>query len=240
MIVRRLSSNGITSFEDFLDSLLTDSPQNVPTHILTDPVYSEDIEEEIEIELTTFNNRFAAAKCLYDVFSKSKLTKVEHDKGIWTWLSLFFFDQLCPPDLQGVRRPGERARWIPVSDNYRKYYRHLLAGPYRLYRAHRDNPERVLALLCGPLHAPGDVVEQLASRMELVTNRGLMEVATFFYVDPRTKKYKRGAGGKGSGSPRRLAEVINQFDITWDLYSMAASDLLRMLPKEFDKFRVHQ
>ncbi len=237
MIVRRLNNNGIVLFEEFLNSLLTDSPQDIPTYILNDPATSEFIGENIEVELKPYNNRYEAAKYLYDRFSQSGLVKLERDKGLWTWLSLFLFDQLCPPDKQGIRKPGERARWIPVPENYRKYYRHLLAGPYLVYRAYRDNPQSAMALLCGPLHTPGDVVEQLASRIELVTNKGLMEVATSFYVDSGTNKYKRGAGSKGSGSPRRLAEVINQFDVTWDLYSMASSELARMLPKEFDKFR---
>jgi hypothetical protein len=45
------------------------------------------------------------------------------------------------------------------------------------------NPHRALGLLCRPLDSPGDVVEQLASRQELVTNRGIIELATRLYVD---------------------------------------------------------
>ena len=76
-----------------------------------------------------------------------------------------------------MRKPGALARHIPEPGNFQRYYRHLLAGPYRIYRAHRDDPQRALALLCQPLDSPGDVVEQLASRQELVTNRGIMELA---------------------------------------------------------------
>ena len=43
--------------------------------------------------------------------------------------------------------------------------------------------------------APGDVAEQLASRIEFVSNRALVEVASRLYVDSTTGKLKRGAGG---------------------------------------------
>jgi hypothetical protein len=73
----------------------------------------------------------------------------------------------------GHRKPGERARHIPDATNFLRYYRHLLAGPWRTYRTHRDDPGRARVVLCQPLHTPGDLVEQLASRQELVTNRRL-------------------------------------------------------------------
>ena len=109
-------------------------------------------------------------------------------------------------------------------------------GPLFIYRAHKDDPQRARALLCGPVSAPGDVAEQLASRIEFVSNRGMVEVASRLYVDPATGTLKRGAGGKGAGSPRRLADVINQFDLTWDLYGMSADGMLSLLPKEFKRF----
>lgn len=64
-----------------------------------------------------------------------------------------------------------------------------------------------------------------------------MRVATDLYVDPSTGKAKSGAGGKGPGSARRLADMVNQLDLTWDLYAMFPKGLLTLLPKEFDRFR---
>ena len=55
-------------------------------------------------------------------------------------------------------------------------YQHLLVAP--IASIARDDPQRALALLCQPVDSLGDMVEQLASRQELVTNRGLMELAT--------------------------------------------------------------
>jgi hypothetical protein len=224
-------------FGEFLDSLTTPSPQGYPEEILIDTATSDIVEPKIEIEKKIFANRLEAGKYLNECFSPASIAGIDNQRGLWAWLALFFFDELCPPDAQGRRKPGERARWVPAVGDFRKYYRHLLAGPYRIYRAHRDKPERAMALLCTPLHQPGDIVEQLASRQELVTNIAVMEVATALYIDSPSGQPKRGAAGRGPGSARRLADIFNQFDVTWDLYAMTSDDLLNMLPREFSRFR---
>lgn len=237
MKLRRFNATGIKRMVEFLDSPMQDLPQPWSEDLLSNPQTSEPVTPEINIEGRNFNSRFEAAEYLHECLSDKGIPDLEHDKGLWSWLALFYFDQFCPPGKDGMRKLGEKARWIPEVTNYRNYYRHLLAGPYRIYHAHGDNPARALALLYGPLHQPGDIVEQLASRQELVTNKSIVEAATLLYYDPKTNKAKRGAAGRGPGSARRLADIFNQFDVTWDLYSMDSRDLLEILPTEFDRFR---
>jgi hypothetical protein len=235
--LRRLNDTGIQRFTEFLASLETDVPQGRPVGILTDPATSDALTAVVEVDERTFGSRVEAARYFDERFSGAGLKNVERDRGLWAWVSLLYFEELCPPGAHGRRKPGALARWIPEVSNFQRYYRHLLAGPYRIYRAHRDDPKRAMALLCGPLDRPGDIVEQLASRQEIVTNWAVMASATALYVDPATQKPRRGAGGKGRGSARRLADVLNQFDVTWDLYAMDATHLLQLLPREFERFR---
>jgi hypothetical protein len=224
-------------FEAYLDSLTSDTPGELPITILDDETTSEPTEHDVDVEQRQFPNRLAAGKYLVETLSSSRISDIGNVKGLWAWLSLFYFEQLCPVDKSGRRKPGQRARWIPAVGDFRKYYRHLLAGPYRIYRAHRDDPSRALSLLCGDLNTPGEIVEQLTSRQELVTNNAIVETATTLYVDPDTSQPKRGAAGKGPGSARRLADIMNQFDVTYDLYSMGAGDIIAMLPPEFKRFK---
>ena len=237
MILRKLNDAGIQEFESFLDSLTTDNPLPIPQSILADPTTSESLPVEVDVTPQVFGNRFKLAQYLNDRLPNAGVRELEKDKGLWAWLSLYFFDELCPVGRDSRRKPKDRARWIPATTNYRKYYRHLLAGPYRIYRAHRDDPSRAWGLLCGPLDRPGDIVEQLASRQEIVTNKAVVETATRLYIDSKTNRPKRGAAGKGEGSARRFAEMLNQFDVTWDLSVMKSSDLIGILPREFDNFR---
>lgn len=237
MNLRRLTDVGVSRFKAFLDSVSTDRPDPYPEDLLEDDEGAILVEPRVQVEQMKFSNRFEAAAYLDQQFTKARLQGIENDTGTWAWLALFYFEQLCKQDAEGNYRPGEMARWIPENDNFRKYYRHLLRGPFSIYSAHGEDPTRALALLCGPLQEPGDVVEQLSARQELVTNAGVMKAATVLYYDAEKKKLKRGAGGRGPGSARRLADLFNQFDMTWDLYGMTPENLLKLLPGEFDRFQ---
>jgi hypothetical protein len=190
----------------------------------------------LEVEARTYGSRLEWGQYIDAVLSELSTRALQADIGVWVWLTLFYFDQVCPADGNGKRKVGQRARYVPSSTNYRTYYRHLLQGPWRIVRAHRENPDRVLGVLAGPLYRPGDIAEQLASRQELVTSGTVMECASALYIDPVTRAMKRGAGGAGRGSPRRLADILAQFDVTYDIYSMNVAALLAMLPSEFSRF----
>lgn len=236
MILRRLNSNGIEAMEEFLDSLNTDEPLPYPKYLLTESDYSRPVDPDVELESRQFGTRLDLAKYLTTQLSSIEIADPALERGIWSWVALFYFPFICPQK-RGVRKPGERARWIPSTDDFRKYYRHLIAGPCRIYQMYKDDPKRALVLLCSPPGEPGDLVEQLASRQEVVTNRALIYAATSLYIDPATSKPKRGSAGRGPGSVRRFTDVINQFDLTWDLYSMSTEQVLAMLPQEFSRFR---
>lgn len=236
MRVARLNSSGIATFAGWLETLKTGGSLQAPVSLLTNLQTTEAFNAEVDVEVRGFANRFEAAEYLHARFAAAGLTDIERDGGLWAWLSLFYFDAVCPLGKGGIRKPGAVARHILEPGNFQRYYRHLLAGPYRIFRAHRENPMRAFVLLCQPLDSPGDVVEQLASRQEVVTNPGILELATKLYVDATTQRIKRGAGGKSSGSARRLYDVIDQFDLTWDLYASSGTELAAVMPKEFVKF----
>jgi hypothetical protein len=152
----------------------------------------------------------------------------------WSWLAIQLFDVLCPV-VNGRRKVREDARYILLPQDFRKAHRHLLAGPFLLYLAHNDSPGSVRGLLATRPESPGEVYEQLASRKFLVTSGAVVTVATRLYLDDGGA-LKRGAGGDGAGTPRRLGDVLQQFDKTYDLQAMSPETLLTLLPKEFGRF----
>lgn len=236
MKLSRLNQKGIALFAQYLADLRKAPKMPPPVELLIDPESSDEV-ADCDVPEKHFMSRAEAGSWLQGLFESAGLIGVAKDKGLWAWLSLRFFDAVCPADGHGHRKPGETARHIPDVENFLRYYRHLLAGPWRISRAHREDSELALAVLCQPLHKPGDIVEQLASRQELVTNRAFMAAATKLYVDSETRIPKRGAGGKSKGAARRLADFCNQLDVTWDLYAMEAGELLAKLPDEFKRFK---
>jgi len=158
---------------------------------------------------------------------------------LWNWLGLFYFNQLCQPSPNGTRKPGKNYRYLlpPVTstDHFRHYYRHLLAGPYRVLRLH---PEGARALLSNSVDEAGDFNEQVASRLELVTNRAFVGAIDALYFDSDKDKPKRGAlNYKKPGTLRRLIDLHSQLDMTYDLYSLSTAQFLQLLPREFERWR---
>ena len=238
MRLHRFTDDGIKRFSQFLDSLSLDASLAVPIELLTDASCVVPVASGVEVQPREFSNRMDAARCLDGVLSGMPGSNVERDVGLWGWLSLFYFDLLCPPDGRGHRKPMERARWIPAVDDAQRYYRHFLAGAYRVYVAHRDDPNRAMVLLHVAYPVVGHFWYQLASRQELVTNPAIMEAATELYLQKPENRAKRGATSeKTPGSVFRFAAVLNQFDPVWDLYAMKKEQILNLLPSEFDRFR---
>ena len=235
--LRKLNQKGIGALQQFLSEIVLDPDKSVPVALLDNADTSDSVSVSIVVEPKSLASRMEAAEYLAGLFAQSE--KIALDPGVWAWLSLFYFDQLCPKRKDGTRKPGEIARWIPSGHAWR-YYRHLLAGPYLIYRAFRDDPKRAAVVLCGPLDTPGDFVEQLASRQDFVQNRAVIEAATKLYLNLKTGKPRRGTADTKHrpGTLRRFIDIINQLDPTWDLYAMTADQLLAKLPQEFNPYKV--
>jgi hypothetical protein len=231
--IRVLNETGLLKFRDYLMQLGTTPSLDPTTEWLTDPATSNAFSPEVQIDNRNFETRFQLAQYLYG-FAPLREPAVRQNIGLWSWLSLLFFDQLCPKDNEGNRTPREVYSYI-LSRDYRHYYRHLLATGFFIYDVHREHARVVLF---PAMNTHGDFVEQLASRMELITNRGLIEAVDMLYYDASgTGSPKRGATNrKKKGTLRRLIDILGQLDLTYDLYGMTASQLLDLLPNEFDRW----
>lgn len=235
-MIRRLTVEGIQAMHDWLDSS-AETATSVPEELLASTRFAEDtsiVGDAIDAEFAT---RLEWGVFAFSLLRSAPVSEVSTDSGLWSWLTLRYFDQVCPLRSNGTRQVGQRARYVPVGTDYRTYYRHLLAGPWRIVSAHAEAPTRAAAILAGPLWRPGELYEQIASRMELSTSPTVLPLVNELYLDRATGTLKRGAGGSGRGSPRRLADILMQFDLTFDIYGMPVERLLSMLPAEFGRFR---
>jgi hypothetical protein len=237
MEICRFNEPGMRRFGEFLDSLTTAQPEAFPILLLTAREYIEAIGGSTDrLDQLKLDDKLATAWVLDEIVENIGLDSPERDAGFWTWIACYLFTRLCPKTAAGDYRPGERARWIAEPANYQRYYRHLLAGVWHIYHAHSDEPQRTRALLSGSVNTPGEIMAQIASRVELVRNPVVMGLTRRLYWDDEKNNKKRGSGGSGSGSPRRLADILSQFEKTWDLFSMTVDELAGMLPKEFGSF----
>lgn len=237
--VRRFNQLGIDRMINLVDSLSYIAPFTDPPYkLLTDNQLTSTFEYEIIISPKLFSNRFELAAYFNNMFCKEgscTFASIARDKGLWTWLSLMFFDSISKIKKDGTWKGGDIANWIPHFQDWKRYYRHLLAGPSRIYNAHSTESEITKVILLNPPDTPGDIYEQLASRMEYATNPSVLKTAGKLYMN-KEEQHKRGAAGKGAGSVRRLTKVLAQLDVTWDLYSLTEDEIIDMLPSEFNRF----
>lgn len=230
--LRALNTKGIDAFRGFLQEIRDGAEFHSSPAILYTDDHSHRLPQTVEIEPRTFGNKYAAAEYLAGVLASMPASS--EDVGLWSWLALYYFDQLSPIGDGGKRRPREDYHYIPSDDGWRRD-RHLLAGPYKLFVTHGRNAR---LLLHPPVHQHGAFIYDLGFRRDLISNRGLIEAIDLLYWDMKRNRPKAGATTTSRpGNLRRLITVVQQLDFNFDLYGMRAEEILRLLPPEFDGWK---
>ena len=237
--IRTLTDKGVDAFREYLNQLREDAGVRPPFELLTDAETSQSLGGGNRIAQRRFDTRLGAAWYLDDVLSEIETGDVEDNTGLWSWLSLFYFDQVCPPNRAGRRKPGRDYRHI-LEPGYPNGHRHLLSGAYLVYTIYGLGKELSLLLLSTPPSIESKFCHELAGRQSLITNEGIMAAASRLYLDPSTGKPKRGARAKKGDAPGtlyRFIDVVQQLDVNYDLYSMTGDEIIGILPDEFDRWK---
>ncbi len=237
--IQKLNDIGIEAFRLYLNDLRADSTAPPPYELLTEQKTSTPITGNGKVAQHQFKTRLEAARYLNEALVEIEEEDIDIDIGLWSWLSLFYFDQVCPVDKHGRRKPGRGYRHI-LEPGYPNGHRHLLGGAYLAYTTYGWADEIAPLLLYTPPDVESNFNNEFASRQSFITNRGIMEAAYKLYYNPKTQKAKRGAQVKKGvpGTLYRFINVIQQLDLNYDLYSMTGTEIISILPPEFDKWNV--
>lgn len=235
-LLRVLNDEGIREFAEFLSATRAGAEPSVPLHLLSDGRTSDPFNARVEVAPRVFASRYDFGLYLVEVLSGCEARAISLDHRLWTWLALYYFDYLCPVSAEtGQRAVLENAVYVLSPQfSFQRYYRHLVRSPWLAVKEH-GNFAKVLLISSGR-GTRSDVAEQLGAYQDLFANRSLIEAAYRMYFDEASNKLRRGSGGKGSGSPRRLATVARQLTLTYDLADCSASQLMSLLPPEFRRW----
>ncbi|MDI6854372.1 MAG: hypothetical protein QME75_12305 [Deltaproteobacteria bacterium] len=204
---------------------------------MDDPETSEALPWDVELEQKNFQNRYELGRYLVPLLEQCDQRKINFDQGLWTWLALFFFDQLCPEGPDGKRKPDANENYI-LNPDRRRQYRHAVRTTFLFVREYGED---VFFMFCSPAHKRGQITEDISARQYFLGCRGVIEAAGHLYYDPLRNSPKRGAAAKyRSGTVRRFGIVLKQFERTYDLFSLSRQQVLELLPREFDRFRVEE
>jgi hypothetical protein len=232
--LRKFNDDGIEKFRELLVLIRNNELVEIPESLLTDPLYCELVSSEIEIERVNFLTKKKFILHLSEIVKKLNHPSYLYNNGLWTWLAAFYFDSICPENKSGTRViKKDDSKYILSTEEWNKYYRHLLASFTRL---HLELGDLSKIYLVGTPEIFPDLFEQLASRLEIASSRGVIEAVTILYWDNLKERIKTGAANKqGPGVLRRFAKsTIPQFQMTYDLHSMSGNDIIRLLPAEYE------
>lgn len=220
---------GLAAFEKVLTNRIPDGA--------VDPLDSDLVSRvpgTRSFSVTRFSSAKEMARAVLDAMGTAEALQLLSDTGLWAWLTFVMRDQLFRKSPDGSWMLGEVHRWYPSNPNdWQKGQRHLVRMPVLLLQSLGDAADH---LLCGEPSRLPEIREQLTSQQDMF-NPVFQRVARALYYDDATGNLKRGAGGKTAGTPRRLARVRQQLDVTWDLEDLEPEKIIDLLPKEFDRFK---
>lgn len=234
MKLRRFNAAGTRAFRTFL----TDGRENplltVPWELLEDATLTETVRPDIDVQQVVFGSKPEAADYLRDRLAPLSDPSVERDAGLWTWLSLFFFDSVCPLTERG-RRVKSLEFYIFEPWNSQRGYYHLLFGLWRVRQITREHGR---LFMLGPVSVQDEVTREVMKRLFLVRIPCIFEVLDRLYWDESRGGARRGIVPKDQPRPgdlrHRLPRRIRQLEMTFDLQSLNADQLIELLGTEFE------
>lgn len=246
-LVRVLNEEGVRKFAEFIDQIRLNPLTPVPTWLLQDPTTSGQAPFTARIEQEPFGRAFASAYELGEYLNSSVLaevpkSKISRDYRLWNWLSLYLFDQLCPINGDGRDLKESAAYVLGKQLAYTRYYRHLVRSAWLAVNRHGHFAKVLLKPISSKagvaaLSVRTDIPMQLSATQAYVESPSVVKATYLLYYDEAGDRVKKGAGGSGAGSPRRLVSILNQLDRTYDLHAAPAETIVGLLPREFDRFR---
>jgi hypothetical protein len=233
MILREFNEAGTQAFKRFLSQCRENPDTPVPSRLLEEPSATAVVSPECEVAFRHFAMRREAADYLTSALDALPQSLVASSSGIWTWLSLFFFDELCPLK-DGKRAITNDYRYIFEPNNPRHFYRHLL---FIAWQVKRLAPQHNRLLLDVPFGRLDQVTVEVMKRLYLTRVPCIFEVLDRLYWDAGRGRARPGIVTQEIVRPgdlrHRLPIRMRQLERTYDLMSLSADQLLDLLGDEF-------
>lgn len=234
--LRKLNDKGLATFAAWIAD---GAEGTAPVALLLDPETSDKLPVSILPARHEFKDRLEFGAYLVDLLKGLDAHVISRDTGLWSALALIWFDLLCPPGKDGVRKVDKGYRYI-LSGSFQTYYRHLVRSPWQLYRDHGENARFMLIRpreVPHPLSIHGEILEQFGGRQRVMGSKPIIRAANHMYIDQATGKPRKGVAGAGPGAALRFGKVVRQLDLTFDPEMMSPEEFIAVLPKEFSKWR---
>ncbi len=229
--IRQMTDVGIEHFQSYLVKIKDEEVIPFPNELLTNEMYVRVLDPNVTVEPRTFTTSLEIIQYLYPRIEALNFNQKFYDAGLWAWLTALYFDSLCAKDKVGRWKVREMACYIPsISRNFRDDKRHLLAASVRMYDSHGEN--RMKLFLFTPPYQTAEGFRLIMESQDLSSNHPLLDALNILYWDEKTKRPYKGSIKDSPGSLERFISVMNQFNLTFDLFSMTGEQIIELLPKQ--------
>jgi hypothetical protein len=232
MKLRRFNFEGIQEFKGFLAKCRSQPDAEIPVGLLEHRTFTEIITPEVQVVTEQFELKGDAAQYLTLVLKSLKADDVTKDAGLWTWLTLLFFDSICPVH-DGSRIVKNDYYYIFEPNNVRRFYCHLLFIAWRVLQL---APVHNRLFLKSRLPTLDNVTLRVMSRLFLTRIPCIFEVLDRLYWDENRRRPRSGITNSRVSAgdlTHRFPLRIRQLEMTYDLMSLTADQLIELLGDEF-------
>ena len=236
MILRQFNNNGIKRFREELEKYRKDSLSPIDFHMLEDNALTENVPGGGNITAQIFKTKGDAGSHIHSLLKSTALTpnEIASNTELWSWLSLFFFDSLCPQNPQGRRKVNDVHFYI-YDQRWNYYYRHLLFVSWKVWDMTQGNHRLITST---KIHEIDRVTRFIMNDLTMIRIPCIFKVLDHVYWNANAQKTRKNITGTGSnirkGDISRFKRVIRQLEKTYDLQSLNAKELIELLGDEFD------
>jgi len=229
--LRRFTRAGMSEFARRLEAMKAGSASDIDDGLTFSHEWTEAVQPTIHVSRPTFQTKREAGAYLSQALKPVRGPGAAVDPAMWTWLSAWFFDSLCPADPSGVREPKASPHYIMSLADGRGRSEHLLFTSTVVY----DLAPTSKLILEGPITSLTREGHEIGGRLSLLRIRGMPELLDRLYWDTAKNEVKTGASSSEyPGNFRsRLHRRVNRLMRTYDLTDLPPDRLLDLLGDEF-------
>jgi len=237
-ILRRFNSAGIAEFVRRIETLRAGGEAEIDDAFVTDAKFTEPVVPEVPIERPAFKTKRDAGAYLSERTRAARAVHGDDDRGLWTWLSAWHWDAVCPVREDERRKVLGTYNYVFGFSNSQNTKKHLIRVGVVVWEAWPNTR----LLLDSPPWTLNQVVQTVITSMLLSRIPAMGDLVDMLYRDPHRNAAKPGIIDARVTKPgdlvNRLPARIRQLEVTHDLTNLTAEQLLNLLGDEFRHWAV--
>ena len=237
------TEEGLREFNAWLDRAEKAEPRRLtaeppPVALLFDERYAREVGFGNPCVRRRFDKKYDLGMAVCAAANAENMRQLLANPNAWAWLSLYFHESTMPLK-KGLWFTGVRSRHVVDTIEGRtqdQSHRHLVKGAAtNVFRF-----GSYAAVLMGSPSGMSKIEEQIMSRKvdpPLAHLPELVKTLYRLYWDVDADDVKPGASGEANGSIMHFQDIVDQFDLTFDISHLEAERLYALLPAAFDRFK---